>query len=198
MSGDLPLHLGGGERRCHNDLGALKWAMEKWNIKSLLDIGCGKGCVVMDGIKNGLTCLGVDGDPGDLHESEWKFTRPKEMPFLLHDYTVGPAPIEQEFDLCWSVEFLEHVEEKYIPNYIESFKMCKYVIATHAPPKPSTVNGKSATNHHHVNEQYADYWIDVFEHYGFNYDEVLTRDLRLKSTMKKDFIRNNGLVFIRD
>lgn len=193
----LPTHLGGGERRCHVDKGALSWAIKKWDITSMLDIGCGQGCVIKDAIVFGLEAMGIDGDPGDLHEDEWKYKRDPSMPFLLHDYTTGQAPIDREFDLAWSVEFLEHVEPEYIPNYMPSFQKCKYVIATHAKPKPGTVNGRSATNHHHVNEQFEDYWIDVFSTYGFNYDLALTKELRQASTMTKNFVRENGLVFIK-
>lgn len=193
----LPDHLGGGERRCHGDRGALQWAIMKWNIASMLDIGCGRGCVVKDAITFGVDAMGIDGDPGDLHEDKYKYKRDPSMPFLLHDYTVGVAPINREFDLAWSVEFLEHVESEYISNYMPSFQKCKYVIVTHAKPKPGTVNGRSATNHHHVNEQFEDYWFDIFHQYGFDHDSALTKELRAASTMTKNFIRDNGLVFIQ-
>lgn len=186
----LPEHLGGGERRCHTDRGALQWAIITFNVESMLDIGCGQGCVVKEAITFGLDALGIDGDPGDLHEEEWKFTRSKDLPFLLHDYVTGPAPIEKEsFDLAWSVEFLEHVEEQYMPHYMESFKKCKYVICTFAPP------GKEGQ--HHVNCQPESYWIDKFQSYGFEYRSDYTYQLRVASTMTKNFVRERGLLFIR-
>ena len=193
----LPEHLGGGERRCHNDRGALRFAIKHWDVKSMLDIGCGRACVVKDAIDiHQIDALGVDGDPGTLH-GEWNFERP-DVPFLLHDYTTGPAPLEdREFDLCWSVEFLEHVEEKYMGNWMEDVRRCKYVIVTHAKPGPTTVDGKSGTNHHHVNEQHPEYWIDKFDQFGFDFDVDLTNELREASTMTKKFMRENGLVFIR-
>ena len=184
----LPEHLGGGERRCHNDPGALKWAVSKFGIESMVDVGCGRGCVVQDGLDMGLDALGIDGDPGHLH-GEYSFTRPEEMPFLLHDYSQGPAPVDREFDLCWSVEFLEHVDPEYIPNYMDTFKKCKYVICTHAVP--------GMGGHHHVNCQEKEYWFEVFDDYGFDFSQDWTDKLRQKSSMKKYFMRENGLFFVR-
>lgn len=183
----LPEHLGGGERRCHNDVGALQWAMKLWDIKSMVDIGCGRACVVQDAVDHGLDALGIDGDPGDLHD-EYNFTRP-DVPFLLHDFTEGPAPVDREFDLAWTVEFLEHVDEKYMDNYMDTIKKCKYVICTFARPGDG--------GHHHVNEQEPQYWIDKFDSYGFVFNRSYTKELRKASTMIKRFIRENGLVFIR-
>ena len=183
----LPEHLGGGERRCHNDVGTLQWAMKLWDIKSMVDIGCGRACVVQDAVDHGLDALGIDGDPGDLH-GEYNFTRP-DVPFLLHDFTEGPAPVDREFDLAWTVEFLEHVDEKYMDNYMDTIKKCKYVICTFARPGDG--------GHHHVNEQEPQYWIDKFDSYGFVFNRSYTKELRKASTMIKRFIRENGLVFIR-
>jgi len=185
----LPEHLGGGERRCHTDRGALRFAIRKWDIKSMLDIGCGRACVIDDAKTiHGLEVLGIDGDPGDLH-GEFNFKRPP-VPFQLHDYTTGPAPLDdREFDLCWSVEFLEHVDETYMDNWMEDAKRCKYVICTHAEPGDG--------GRHHVNEQFREYWVEKFNHYGFDFDVDLTNELREASTMTKKFMRQNGLVFIR-
>ena len=193
---ELPKHLGGGERRCHHDQGALKWAIEKFNVKSMLDIGCGQGCVSIDGQKLGLEVLGVDGDPGNLH-GQYNFTRPDDYPFLLHDYTEGPAPIDKEYDLVWSVEFLEHVEPEYIPNFMDSFKKGKVLIVTFARPHAKTVNGRSLSNHHHVNEQELEYWLEKFDEYGFDYQADLSEELKKASTMMKNFVRNTGMVLFR-
>jgi|TARA_R110000803_G_scaffold2544_9_gene8683 hypothetical protein len=181
-------HLGGGERRCHDDKGALEWAAAHLGIKSMLDIGCGQGCVSLSAVNMGMEVLAVDGDPGDLH-GEWNFVRDEKIPFLLHDYTEGSVNPDREFDLCWSVEFLEHIEAKYIPNFMNDFQKCKYVFVTAAKPGDG---GK-----HHVNEQLPEYWIDVFLQYGFVYNEQLTSDLKENSSMKKRFFNRNGLVFVK-
>ena len=91
------------------------------------------------------------------------------------------------FDLAWSVEFLEHVEEQYIPNYMPIFQACKYAIVTHAVP--------GQDGHHHVNCQEKDYWVDKFREYDMIYQDELTVMARDSSTMKKPFIKRTGLVF---
>ena len=94
---------------------------------------------------------------------------------------------EIQYDLIWSVEFLEHVEEKYIDNYIDAFKSGKYVICTHAQP--------GQAGHHHVNCKPKSYWIDLFAKHGLFYSEEFTNQMKESSTMGKPFIKRNGLFF---
>jgi len=183
---DLPEHLGGHAYKTHLDEGALDWAINSFGIKSYLDIGCGPGGMVELAEEKNLRVLGVDGD--------YTLDRYNPKRFLIHDYTTGPAPVTDNFDLAWSVEFLEHVEEKYMPNYMETFARAKYVIVTYAPP--------GWEGHHHVNCKDENYWIKRFEEYGFKYDEFQTKKLRTKSTMniskkRKAFVKNRGLFFTR-
>ncbi len=93
------------------------------------------------------------------------------------------------FDLGYSVEFLEHVEEQYMDNYMYVFCGCKYVVCTAAPP------GKRG--HHHVNCQDTQYWIDIFAYYGFDYNEEETEYIRRKSSMTREFMRSYGMFFTR-
>ena len=100
-----------------------------------------------------------------------------------------------EYDIGWSVEFVEHVEEKYIPNYMPCFQSCNTVVITYAPP--------GWEGHHHVNLKDEDYWIQTFATNGLNHNAELTKQLREHSTMnlgkkgKKAFVRNRGLVFTK-
>ena len=50
--------------------------------------------------------------------------------------------------------------------------------------------------HHHVNCRDSIYWEKVFNEYGFELDLSLTLGARGSSTMKRNFFRENGLVFI--
>ena len=100
-------------------------------------------------------------------------------------------PITKQYDLGWSVEFVEHVYEKYIPHYIQAMQKCKYLIMTYAPPGHG--------GHHHVNENTEQYWIATLQKYGFTYDPVLTNQMRNASTMgtkkKHRFLQRTGLLF---
>ena len=181
-----PDHLGGGEKRCHIDKGSVAYMKSKFDIKTMVDIGCGRGEQVRIGLDLGVDSIGVDGDI-------WQSNRFwGDLPIIAHDYITGPCPdIEgKSFDLVWSVEFLEHVEEQYIPNFMADFQKGKYVICTFAPP--------GRPGHHHVNCNTVEYWEDIFAQYGFRLDWDLSNTIRAKSTMKKYFMRDEGLVFVRD
>jgi SAM-dependent methyltransferase len=178
---NLPEHLGGHLNKTHVDEGSLNWIIKEFSIKSFLDVGCGPGGMVNLAKKKSLKALGVDGD--------YTLKRSDPESFILHDYTQGPLEFEEKYDLCWSCEFVEHVEETYIDNYMRTINCANLVVITHAPP--------GWPGHHHVNCQTAEYWIDVFKNYNFIYNDDLTKLLRKKSTMAKPFIQRNGLFFTR-
>jgi hypothetical protein len=175
----LPDHLGGHQNITHIDEGILKFFIEKFNTKTFLDIGCGIGGQVELAKKLNMDAYGVDGD----------FTIKRSFPCVLNDFTKSECTLPLEnFDLGWSVEFVEHVEEKYIHNYLTAFSKCKYLVITHAPP--------NKFGHHHVNCKPSQYWIDLLGKYGLIYSRELTDQIKTVSTMKREFIKQNGLVFI--
>ena len=155
----------------------------------MVDIGCGPGGQVGWARSMGIiNAIGIDGDPA-LPVRDW---------IVRHDFTTGtPLGIQHGvdtgaplFDLAWSVEFLEHLEEKYLPNVMPLFARCEYAIVTAAPP------GKGG--HHHVNCQDWVYWATVFQDYGLRLDPGLTKDVRESSSMEREFMRENGLVFVNE
>jgi cyclopropane fatty-acyl-phospholipid synthase-like methyltransferase len=178
---ELPKHLGGHGNKNHVDDGALEFLKERFDIKSLLDIGCGLG--KMKGIcdSNSVSYLGIDGD--------WSIKREHDQ-VMIHDYTTGPAILDDKrFDLGWSTEFLEHVEAAYVENFMADFSRCRYAMVTHAMP------GKKG--HHHVNCKKPEYWKNIFYDHGFRFLEDDTKILRKRSTMEREFVRNQALVFER-
>lgn len=183
----LEAHLGGHQNKTHLDNGALDWLIKTFNAKSFLDIGCGPGGMVELAKSKGLLVKGIDGD----HTLQ----RPDETNYTLHDFSKGPLIPDFEYDIGWSVEFVEHVDAKYIPNYMPCFQSCNTVVVTYAPP--------GWEGHHHVNLQDEDYWIQTFATNGLKHNEELTHQLRQHSTMnlgkkgKKAFVRNRGLVFTK-
>ena len=180
---NLPEHLGGHSNKTNLDTGALDWAIRTFKPKTFLDIGCGPGGMVELAESKGLEAIGIDGD--------FTLERYNTNNFIIHDYSTGPINHNKTFDLGWSVEFVEHVYEKFIPNYMPSFKCCKTIIMTFAPP--------GFGGYHHVNENTQDYWISEFRSHNFKFDSMLTNQLRASSTMgtkkRKAFVRNRGLVF---
>lgn len=174
----LPNHLGGHCGITHVDIAILNY-FKDLGFKSYLDIGCGPGGMIDEALAMGFNVQGVDGD--------FKVDRNNPDKVFIHDYTTGPITFDKPFDLVWSCEFVEHVEEKYLDNFMQTFSLGKTVCMTFAPP------GKFG--HHHVNLQTESYWIETFEKYGFKYNNELTTKLRNLSSMKREFFRKYGLVF---
>ena len=178
----LPGHLGGHENETHIDDGALTYFIENLDVKSMVDIGCGPGGMVELAMNKGLDVIGLDGD--------YTVKRPERVKdnVVIHDFCIGPYILDKKYDLAWTVEFVEHVEEKYMDNFIDVMKQCKYVIMTHAfPHQPG---------HHHVNCQFASYWIKQMEARGFMYDDFTTKSVRQMSTMRERYIRQQSLFFV--
>jgi SAM-dependent methyltransferase len=172
-------HLGGHENLTQFDEGAFDWLVEYTGARSFLDIGCGPGGMAAYALSRGLDAVGVDGDPSCAHG----------CPFIIeHDYTKGPLDAGR-FDLGWAVEFVEHVDERYLANFMATLSGCKTVFITAAVP--------GQPGHHHVNCQWGDYWIARFAEAGFEHDRQATIDVRAASTMASRFTQNTGLVFRR-
>lgn len=180
----LNSHLGGHEGKTHLDNGAMEYFINSFKVKSFLDIGCGPGGMVKLASKYGLKALGIDGDH--------TLSRFDSSKFVIHDYNTSGYIPEYSFDIGWSCEFVEHVYEKFLPNYVQSFTSCKKLMITYAPP--------GWPGHHHVNCQEEDYWVQRLQEHGFSYRPDWTEALRKSSTMniknpKKAFVKNRGLMF---
>tara|TARA_B100001059_G_C17668099_1_gene493040 strand:+ start:128 stop:706 length:579 start_codon:yes stop_codon:yes gene_type:complete len=169
------------------DINALPYLKDHMSVKSLLDIGCGPGGNVEYARSIGVDAFGIDGDQTIL---------PQKPYFSKVDYSIGSSNLSKTFDIGWSVEFAEHIEERYIENFMRDYKKCSSIIFTAAPPGWGGVG--------HVNEQKKAYWIKRFEKNGFSYNPKKTTLVRRVSCLvfkgsirapKKQFVKNRGLVF---
>ena len=180
MKKEVPDHLGGHLNRTNTDEPLLRYIQERFKTKSMLDIGCGPGGMKDVANEMGIDWYGVDGDETVIKNTDYS---------LVHDFTLGEATLDKTFDLIWCTEFLEHVEEKYVPNYMPLFKKGKMAVVTAAPP--------GWPGHHHVNCREESYWIDIFKNYGLRYNEQLTNEFKGLSQMRKNFFKRAGLVFLK-
>jgi hypothetical protein len=172
----LPDHLGGHENETHLDDGALSYIMEKFGVKSMIDVGCGPGGMTELARSKGLEVLAIDGD----------FVVDRNIDdVVIHDYQVSAYKPDKNYDLAWCVEFVEHIEAQYIQYFVTTFQSCKYVIMTHAfPDQPGW---------HHVNCQPTEYWVAVMQAFGFEVDVVETNNIREASTMNQRYIRQQSI-----
>ncbi len=149
------------------------YLVRKYNIQTVVDIGCGQGHAAKYFEHLGCNVLGIDGmeDPNRVLDNG---------NFVLHDYTTGSVfgpswtKPNMEYDLCWSCEFVEHVSETYVNNFLQDFAKSKYVVMTHATPGQALRDNA----HHHVNEQPAEYWIQKMQSIGYKYCTIDTLMLR--------------------
>ena len=136
----------------------------EYHPRTVLDVGCGYGHAVAWFLHHGIYAFGLDGYPPAIEKS----MAPAYV--ALHDFTSGPTGGRLTYDLCWCAEFVEHVEERYIPNYAECFTRCNILAMTHAIP--------GQPGFHHVNCQYAEYWIEKMKEYKLQYDNTATHKFR--------------------
>jgi hypothetical protein len=168
-------HLGGHFGFTAMVVKTFDYIREKYNIRSMLDIGCGPAGMVEYANYKGVYAIGVDGDP-DLGEKPYT---------ILHDFTAGQLELDETFELVYSTEFVEHVEEQYVDNFMKLFQKGYYVFISAAPPGQS--------GHHHVNCKDKKYWIEKFEQYGFEYLPEESEEISKTST--DVLVKNNSMFF---
>ena len=167
----LDYHLGGCHVVCKDIYTYMpdvwEYLVNKYGIESVLDVGCGAGWNTAWFHERGLYAVGVEGWKEAIEGTRLPLQR-----LIQHDYTTGPIPrgMLGKFDLAWCSEFVEHVEEKFIPCYAESFQHCHYLCMTYAVPGQG--------GHHHVCERDESFWIDKLNNYGFQHVEAETKYLR--------------------
>ena len=168
-----------------------RYICDEFEVKSVLDVGCGMGHAIKEFNKYCEKVTGVDGSDYVMQNSEVK------EQIIFHDFSKGPLKNISKYDLCWSCEFVEHVEEEYRDNFLETFANAKYLAITYAGP--------GQPGHHHVNCQPQEYWIENLKRYGFEYDEDTTSKLKevayidalkINSYYKDNHFYLRGLFFV--
>lgn len=155
--------------------GLWKYLVEKYNAKSVIDVGCGMGFSVKEFLKYTTDVVGIDG-------SEYVAQNSSLKDYIKHiDFTKTKYVPEKIYDLCWSCEFVEHVEEQFMDNYFEVFKNSRYCAITYA--------GIGQDGHHHVNCQPKEYWIDKFKSYGLDFLENETMEAK-EVALEDSFVYN--------
>lgn len=180
------VHLGGALLGEHGD--SQTWMPDIWerliadyDIKSVVDVGCGGAATTKWFQDHGVEALGVEGDP-------FAWEHRKCDPVILHDFTRGPFVPNKAFDLAWTSEFVEHVEEAFMANWMATLRACRFVCMTFATPGQG--------GHHHVNEQPESYWLEKFALYGF--EHVPEETAKLRATSKGESYGRRTLTFFRN
>jgi cyclopropane fatty-acyl-phospholipid synthase-like methyltransferase len=125
--------------------------IDNFEPKSLLDVGCGEGYLMKYFLDRLIDVHGIDG----LQENKNNSPVSIRDRIIVHDYTKGACNYRFTPDMVISCEFVEHVDLKYMENYILQFVMCKTLVMTHALPHQD--------GYHHVACQSDDYWIGIMK-----------------------------------
>jgi cyclopropane fatty-acyl-phospholipid synthase-like methyltransferase len=184
----VPAHLGGHMNRTHVDTGVLKMFHEL-GCRTMADIGCGPGGQIREAGKLGYKALGIDGDPSLNYDEIGYGWNTHRWDYQDGEYRIPPV------DLVWSCEFVEHVKPEYVDNFMTTFNCAKkYIAMTYYPIGK---NGRHSGNKKHFNENTEEYWLDIFDQYGWVKDDELTTEARKRSTMKQKFFKRTGTIFVR-
>lgn len=144
-----------------------QYMIARYGIRTMVDVGCGGGWTAKWFLDHGVDSWGIEGWPEAIQRNQLPAAR-----LIQHDYTVGPCPLlpMKKFDFGWCAEFVEHVEARFIPNFMATLRQCTHVLMTHAQPGQG--------GHHHVNEKPFEYWVNVFGQFSFRLDAYETLRIR--------------------
>lgn len=169
-------HLGGHMGVTHVDAGVFDHLVERYAVRTLLDVGCGPGGMLDLAAARGVAAWGVDGDPA--------CARPG---VTLHDYTAGPLAWSQAVDLAWCVEFAEHVAAVHIPNWLATLRAARVLLFSHALP--------GQPGWHHVTCEAWPFWEAILRADGWY--EVIPESEWVRRFGSDRYVRATGRVLIR-
>jgi hypothetical protein len=181
----LTPHLGGNMR--HGDfntldLELLRELVERFAIRSALDVGCGEGHVVWLLHRLHVISHGIDGLRRNVDRSVF--------PIACHDLAHGPyyMPV----DMTLSLEVAEHIDEQYLDHYVATLCNGRVIVMTHAVPGEED-------GFHHVNCRAPEYWIGHLSARGYRLDYYNDYFRKLAASRNPDsFFGKTGLVLVKD
>jgi hypothetical protein len=132
-------------------------------VKSLVDVGCGKGVSTQQFLSKRVKVLCVEGS----HDAATQSLLPASS-IVEHDFSRGPWWPKQTYDAAWSVEFLEHVGRQHIDNYLPIFHKSALLFVT----------SSGFGGWHHVEVHARWWWKARLTASGFVYSKDLSMQLR--------------------
>jgi len=161
---DVTIPHGGGNIRGGDNAtfvpGLWKWLIEKFHIKSMLDIGCAEGHAVSWFDSNGVISHGIDCVKKNIDRA------PESC--KLFDLCDGSYIVGSGVDLVWCCEVAEHIHEDYVENLIDTCCNGKVVAFT--------FSNDSTAGYNHVNCKNLQYWVKKFESKGYILNAGMTEE----------------------
>lgn len=152
---------------------------------SVVDVGCGTGEFLKVFQEQGVDdILGIDGVYVDTN----LLTFPQES-FRPIDIS-KPFKLERRYDLAVCLEVAEHLAPGSASGFIESLtQLAPIVLFSAAIP----LQGGT----HHVNEQWPEYWIQLFRNQGFEPVDALRKRIWTNCQVEV-YYRQNAILFCNE
>lgn len=160
---------------------AWNYIISKFNVKTVTDVGSGRGFAAKWFLEHNCKTIAIEG----LHDNVVNAI----VPTIEHDLTVSSHVTDSDFINC--IEVVEHIEEKYLDNLLDTLCCGKLLLMTHAIP--------GQDGWHHVNCQESEYWIEKISSRGFTFlsdESKIIRDLALQD--EAYHVSRNGMIFKND
>ncbi|MDN4166619.1 methyltransferase domain-containing protein [Cytophagales bacterium LB-30] len=136
--------------------------MDLLNPKSVVDVGCGIGTFTSVFKRNGAKVLGID---GPWCKKELLFKNIDESEFLEMELE-KKITLNSRFDLVVCLEVAEHLTPARAESFIKDLtNLGDIILFSAAIPNQGGEN--------HFNEQWLDYWEDIFNNQGYRIVDCL-------------------------
>ena len=155
-----------------------RYIIDKYAIKSVLDVGAGRGHAAKFFSDLGLNTQAIDGLQQNVDTAVF--------PVIKIDLL--ETSFETSVDLVNCIEVVEHVEEKYLDNLLATICSGRWLLMTHGLP--------GQDGWHHVNNQLPQYWIDHLDRRGFDLLVHETEEIK-KRCGKAHHVKDSGMLFQR-
>lgn len=176
-------HVAGYLKYGETPTNVINFIVNRYKPKTCLDVGCGPFGSMRIFKSLGIYVWGIDGDDQILYRDDLKEFY---INFSIVDLERSPYFFPVKFDLVWSYEVAEHIEnsENFVLTITEN---CNKILAiTHAVPGQG--------GYHHVNCQDDNYWVNKICSKGFRY----LNDISLNARKLGDtYFSRSGLIFER-
>ena len=160
-------HLGGflhGGDQGSLSNNTFNWMLSELTIKSIIDLGCGRGYSSSYFLSMGADVLCIEGS----HEAVQTSLLPPSR-VIEHDFTRGVFfPDDRTYDAVWCTEFVEHVGRQYMGNYLPVFRRAALIFVSYG----------SYGGWHHVEVRDEWWWKARFTAAGFTFSADLTSRLQ--------------------
>jgi SAM-dependent methyltransferase len=176
---DLGGNIRHGDANTHSPY-LWRYLIERFAIRSMLDVGCGEGHAVLFFARHGVHAHGIDGLMTNIQRAV--------VPVALHDLL--DRPYIMPVDFVWSCEVAEHIAPEKVDNYLDTLANGRIVAMTHAVP--------GQYGHHHVNCQPSEYWIEGMRRKGYELERSQSqyREIAAKDDVP-NYFQQTGLIFVR-